>query len=145
MIKELLEGAKALGACRKIDGIDTLDQLVELYESPQGREFCMERSYPSRQQWTGIRDHWGGEELCKRNIYIDAAGAGCVCNPGTVVAVGSETCLHATLSGADEMQRVIALCGANVTICAENYAVFEVINDGTASVAVTKDATVVQL
>lgn len=145
MIKELLDGAKALGACRKTDGIDTLDKLVALYESPQGREFCREHNYPSAQQWERIRDHWGRDELRKQGIYVDEATVQSVCNPGTAVAVGAGTCLHATLSGSDELQRIIAVRGARVTICAEDYAVFEAVNDGTANIAITKDATVVQL
>ena len=145
MIKELLDGAKALGACRKTDGIDTLDKLVALYESPQGREFCSEHNYPSRQQWIHIRAHWGREELRKRHIYVDESNVQCVCNPGMVVAVGANTCLHATLNNADNAHCIIAIRGAKVTICAENYAVFEVLNDGTADVAITKDETAIQL
>lgn len=145
MIKELLDGANALGACRKTDGIDTLDKLVALYESPQGREFCARHHYPSRRQWIRIREHWSREKLRERNIYVDEAYVRCACNPGTVVAVGSKTCLHVTLNGAEEAQRIIAIRGAKVTICAENYAVYEIINDGTADVAITKDETAVQL
>lgn len=145
MIKELLDGAKALGACRKTDGIDTLDKLVALYESPQGREFCAEHNYPIRTQWMRIVEHWGREELRMRNIYVDEPAVRCVCNPGAVVAVGSSTCLHVTLNGADEFHRIIALQGAKVTICAENFTVFEIINDGTADVAITQDSTAAQL
>lgn len=145
MIKELLDGAKALGACRKTDGIDTLDKLVALYESPQGREFCAEHNYPSRLQWIHIREHWGREELRKRNIYVDEPTVQCVSNPGTVVAVGTKTCLHITLNNADNAHRVIAIRGTKVSICAEDYAVFEVVNDGTADIAITKDTTAVQL
>ena len=143
MIKELLDGATALGACRKTDGIDTLDKLVALYESPQGREFCAKHNYPSREQWTEISQHWSKDELRQRHIYIDEPELQALYNPGTAVAVG--TCLHATFNGADEAQRLIALHGANVTICADNYAVFAVENDGTADVAITKDETCIQL
>lgn len=143
LIKELLDGATALGACRKTDGIDTLDKLVALYKSPQGREFCAKHNYPSREQWTEISQHWSKEELRQRHIYIDEPQAQTVYNPGTAVAVG--TCLHATFNGADEAQRIIALYGANVTICADNYAVFAVAKDGTANVSITKDDTSIQL
>lgn len=143
MIKDLLDGAIALGACRKTDGIDTLDKLVALYESPQGREFCAKHNYPSREQWTEIAQHWSMEELHQRHIYIDDSQDQNAYNPGTAVVVG--TCFHATFNGADEAQRIIALHGANVTICAENYAVFAVDNDGTTDVAITKDDTCIQL
>ena len=143
LIKELLDGANALGACRKTTGIDTLDKLVALYESPQGREFCAQHHYPSREQWSEIAKHWSKDELRQRHIYIDELTLQVVYNPGTAVVVGS--CLHATFNGADEAQRIIALHGAKVTICADNYAVFAVDNDGTADVAITKDSTCVQL
>lgn len=145
LIKELLDGASALGACRKTDGVDTLDKLVELYTSPQGREFCAKHNYPSREQWSRIAEHWSREELRKRNIYVDEPTVQCVSNPGTVVAAGAKTCLHVSLDGADNSHRIIAVRGAKVTICAENYAVYEVINDGTADIAITKDSTAVQL
>lgn len=143
LIKELLDGANALGACRKTTGIDTLDKLVALYESPQGREFCAQHNYPSREQWSEIAKHWSKDELHQRHIYIDEPAMQVVYNPGTAVVVGS--CLHATFNGADEAQRIIALHGAKVTIFADNYAVFAVDNDGTADVASTKDDTSIQL
>lgn len=143
LIKELLDGATALGACRKTDGINTLDKLVALYESPQGREFCAKHNYPSREQWSEIAKHWSKEELRQRHVYIDEPTLQVAYNPGTAVVVG--TSLHATFNGADETQRIIALHGSSITICADNYAVFAVDNDDTADVAITKDDTTIQL
>lgn len=143
MIQELLDGATALGACRKTDGIDTLDKLVALYESPQGREFCAKHNYPSREQWTKISQYWSKDELHRRHIYINEPEPLALYNPGTAVSVG--TCLHATFSGADRTQRLIALHGTKATICANNYAVFAVESDNTTDVTISKDGTSIQL
>lgn len=143
LIKELLEGATALGACRKTDGIDTLDKLVALYESPQGREFCSKHDYPSPEQWEEISRHWSREELHRHHIYIYEPEPQTVHNPGTAVAVG--TTLHTTFDGADEIQRIIALHHAAVAVRADNYAVFAIDNDDTTEVSITKDNTSIQL
>lgn len=146
MIKELLDGATALGACRKTDGIDTLDKLVALYESPQGREFCAKHNYPSREQWLRIGQHWSDEELTKRNLFIDNRYAHILeRNPGYIVLVGASTKAQIVVAGADEKQTIVALHGATASITASYYAVFEMITDGTADVAITKDDTCIQL
>ena len=146
LIKELLDGATALGACRKTDGIDTLDKLIALYESPQGREFCAKHKYPSREQWIRIKKHWGASELSNRNVYIDNRCAHLIeQNPGTIVLVGAETRAQLVLSGADEKQTITVLHDATANITASDYAVFEVITDGTANIEISKDDTAIQL
>lgn len=146
IIKELLDGATALGACRKTDGVDTLDKLVALYESPQGREFCARHNYPSREQWLGISNNWSIEELTAHNIFIDGASRrGIERNPGYIVLVGASTKAQILLEGANKKQTIIALHGANVDITAIDYAVFEVLTDDTAHISIYKDKSVIQL
>lgn len=143
MIKELLDGAKALRACRKTDGIDTLDKLVALYKSPQGREFCAKYNYPSREQWNKIAKHWSKDELRRHGIFINEPSLQVVYNPETAVAVNTH--LYATFNGADKAHRIIALHGANVTVRAKNYAVFAIESDDSAITNITKDDTCVRL
>ena len=146
MIKELLDEAGTLGACRLTEGVDTLDKLIALYLSPQGREFCARRRYPTRLQWLRISQHWKNNELRARNIFIDCRDANILeRNPGNIVLVGASTKAQVLLTGADEKQTVIALHGATAVITASDYAVFEVIADDTTQISITKDDTTVQL
>ena len=51
MITLLLDKARALGACRKTDGVTTLDDLLNLFRSPQGLEFCLRHHFPSHEEF----------------------------------------------------------------------------------------------
>lgn len=62
VIKDALE----LGACSKINKVNSLKKAVELFFSPQGREFCLENNYPSLETFRSLGD------LRKFNIFVDA-------------------------------------------------------------------------
>lgn len=146
MIEELLTNANDLGACGKTAGIDSLDKLVALYESPQGREFCAKHNFPTREQWIRIGQHWGNQELTRHNIYIDSRNAHILeRNPENIVLVGASTKAQVILAGADKKHTIFALHGATVDLIATDYAVFEVVTDGLAHISINKDNTSIQL
>lgn len=145
LIEELLAGAKALGACRKAGGIETLDQLLDLFLSPQGIEFCMNHNYPNRKTWKKIKEHFGEKALTERNIFIDDPIPVLDVNPGTIILVGERTSAYITAEGAEQTQRIIVLHGASAKVGAKNYAVLNLIYDKTARIDYQIDKTSILL
>lgn len=141
MIAKILNGAKALGACRKTDGITTAEQLAALYFSPQGREFCLKHNYPTLPMWQEIKATIPNLE--DMGIYIDA-GAIELQDKETIALVG-ETRAVAKFDRNNSVFRVMILHGATAEIEATNYSVFEVETDKTGKATIIKDKTAIQL
>lgn len=147
LIEELLKGATELGACNKTKGITTLAELVALFTSPQGREFCIKHNYPSREQWRQIADHWSAEELSRYGVYVDLPSdyTETQDNPGTIIAVGETTHIDIRIWGADKLYRIMLMHGATATITASHYAVFDIEAGNGCKYQITKDETARQL
>ena len=145
IIEELLAGAKAQGACRKAGKIKDLDQLVELYLSPQGLEFCINNNYPSPEQWQAIKEAWGETELAKRNVYINEPHLVVDTNPGNIILVGEKTEAYITASGANRTQTIIALHGAKAHVTGSDYAVLNLIEATGGTIEYHIDKTCIKL
>ena len=145
LINELLEGARKEGACQKARGVEDLDQLRDLYLSPEGLEFCINHNYPGHKAWKKIKEHWGKAELGKRNIFIDDPVPVLQVNPGTIILVGKKTEAFITATGADEIQRIIALHGAKAKLGAKDYAVVDLIFDKDSRIEYELDKTSILL
>ena len=141
MIAKILNGATALGACNKTEGITTTEQLAALFFSPQGREFCLKHNYPTLAMWREIKGHI--PDLTKMGIFIDA-GAIEVQGKGNIALIG-ETRAVAKFAGNNYAFHALVLHGAEADIRAENYAVFLVETDSTGKATITKDKTSIQL
>ena len=145
IIEELLAGAKAQGACRKAGNIQNLDQLVELYLSPQGLEFCINNNYPSPEQWQAIKEGWGETELAKRKVYINDPHLVNDANPGSIILVGEKTEAYITASGADRIQTIIALHGAKAHVTGREYSVLNLIEASGGTIEYHIDKTCIKL
>lgn len=145
IIKELLAGAKANGACRKAGNIQNLDQLVELFLSAQGLEFCINHNYPSPDQWQAIKEAWGETELAKRNIYINISKKVNCSNPGNLILVGEKTEAYVSASGTDNIQTIIALHGAKAHVKGSDYAVLNLIETTGGTIGYNIDKTCIKL
>lgn len=141
MIAKILNGATALGACQKTEGITTAEQLAALYFSPQGREFCLKHNYPTLPMWREIKAHI--PNLTGLGIYIDA-GAIELQNKGNIALIG-QTRADAKFDKNNSVFHVLVLCGAKAIINAGNYSVFEVEADQTSDVEITQDKTAIRL
>ena len=60
----IVDEAIKLGACDLIKGISKEKDLVRLFFSPQGREFCIKNNFPSH-------DYFRSLNLESYNIYVD--------------------------------------------------------------------------
>lgn len=121
-IKQIYEQAKLIGCCDKFTGKErTLEDIVALFTSPQGLEFCIKHSFPSITTYRSFKAHdaW----LQEHGIYIDA-GAITLKNPRRAILIGrtSATVTFDTL----ERHEVVVLQGAKCTVGAWKWAVVRV-------------------
>lgn len=118
LINKIYKQAKHLNACDKFSGTEsTLDEIVELFKSPQGVEFCLKNYFPNTQTLRLFKQY----DTAKYDIYIDAGNI-TLNNPRKAIIIGHTT---ATIncSGTDERHEIVAMRGAKVIINARDWAV----------------------
>lgn len=137
-INDIKKSAFELGACDKVESINSIKDAIDLLMTPQGREFALKTGFPTLEVW---REH-ADKVNATPGVFLDTFNV----NVGNhdCVAIGN-TNLHANLSGVDQLYHVIAMHGAEVEINASNYSVISICsvnaditihNDGTAKVIV---------
>lgn len=141
MIEELLAGAKAHGACRLGNGVTNPEDAARLLFTPQGREFCLAKGYPTLEMWREIKQNVPG--LREMGIYVDE-GTIHIGNESRMAIIG-ETIAHASLSGTEKAFTVICQHGASAYIGASDYAVVRTEKDQTSQIEVFTDNTAVHL
>jgi hypothetical protein len=122
--KEIMKSAIALGACDKSGKATDWGSLAWLMFTPQGREFCEEKQFPSLQMWRDMKDSIVG----KHPVNIDA-GEIKVNNPKNIAIIG-DTVANLTYSGTDTVHKLIVMHGAKARVRALNYAVVLVVKVG---------------
>lgn len=139
-IEDIKTEAVRLGACGKIRGAEDMAALVELFYSPQGKEFCQEKNFPTMKM---LRSLGEGCELADYGIFVDYGHLD-TWNIGDITLAGKT---HGDLEyeGVERKYTVILLHGAKATITARNHAVIEVINVSGREVKYDIDETVVLL
>ncbi len=137
VIDNIKKTVLALGGCQKATALNSIEDAVNLFMTPQGREFAMRTGFPTIQVW---REN-AGAIFTMPWIYIDAGNV--VASKCDCIAVG-DTSLTVSVSGTEKLVHVIAMHGAEVKIDARNYAVvtltlvggtFELFNDGTCKIS----------
>lgn len=84
LIRQIYAQAKLLGACSLFTGRErTVEDIITLFTSPQGIEFCKKYHFPSMTVFRMFKTH----NVEKYGIYIDA-GAITLKNPENVVLIG---------------------------------------------------------
>lgn len=137
-VEYILKQAKCLGACSESAKATDWKSLVWLFFSPQGREFCKEKNYPSIEMFRSIKEH-----VEPYGIYVEKA----VFTRNKDVALAGDCGAKSELSfsGVEKSHKVILMHGAKTIIHASQYAVvrieningeYEIINDGTAEVLI---------
>ncbi len=112
----LEETARLLEECKMFSGSETPEELMRLFISPQGLEFCLAAGFPSLATIRLFKP-LNPERL---GIYIDA-GQITLDNPGCAVLVGrtNATVRCSTLA----RHEVTAMHGATATVIASGWAV----------------------
>ena len=122
--KDVMKEAIALGACSRSGKASDWSTLAWMLFTPQGREFCEEKQFPSLRMWREIKESIIG----KHPINIDA-GEIKVNNPKNIAVIG-DTVANLTYSGTDTVYKLIVMHGGKARVRAVNYAVVLVVKIG---------------
>lgn len=117
LIKQIYAQARLMGACNLFTGRErTLDDIVKLFLTPQGMEFCIKNHFPNTATFRQFKKQ-GVERF---GIYIDA-GVITLKNPRKAVLIGRTS---ATIN-CDSIERheVFLLHGAKAVVNASKWAV----------------------
>lgn len=117
IIQQIYEQARLLGACPLFTGKErTLEDIVRLFTTTQGIEFCVNNHFPNMATFRLFKPH----KVEHFGIYIDA-GTITLHNPKRAILIGrtSATINNDTL----EAHEIILLHGAKAIVNASGWAV----------------------
>lgn len=134
---KIIEGGLSLGACRKLKrGMDE-KELARLLFSPQGREFCTAKDFPTRRDI----EKFDRRELRRLGLYAEDTEIKLDSRLHDVCFIGN-TRNRVKAHGPESLYHVIALDGAEVTIEASGYSVISIDASESATVKIhNKDLT----
>lgn len=117
IIRQIYAQAKLLGACSLFKGTEeTLDDIVRVFRTPQGIEFCMKHHFPSMATFRLFK----AQGVERYGIYIDA-GAITLKDPSRAILIGRTTAT--VFCDKTERHEVILLHGAKAVVNATKWAV----------------------
>lgn len=137
-VNDIIKAALSLGACDGSNGVTDWKSLCWLFFSPQGREFCEERNFPSIGMFRGM-----GDNVRPYGVHVDS-GEISVSNPGNIALIG-DTEGVLTINDNTRAHRIVLMHGGKARIKASNYAVILIVNVGGCEVVMDKDNTVAVL
>lgn len=137
-IRDIINSARSMGACQKLNKISDYRSLVTAFFTPQGIEFCEKHNYPSIKTMRAIK-----EFVRSRGVYVDQSNVS-LKGQQHICLVG-DTHAHIEVQGVEFVYTIILMHGATATIHASNYAVIKVVNISGGKVEIIKDKTVVEL
>lgn len=133
-IQNIKSDALSIGACDKIGKVVDYKSLVNLFFSPQGREFCEEHNYPSLDMFREISN-----DVKPHRVFVDAGRIEAYNEP--YIALVGDTHAKIKIHGVDCLYHVILMHGATAEIEASHYAVAQIINISGGEVAIHNDKT----
>lgn len=122
IIRQIYAQAKLIGACPRFTGQEkTLEDIVALFTSAQGMEFCIKNRFPNIATFRLFKPY--GVDS-KYGIYIDA-GVITLKNPGRAILIGRTS---ATVNCDENSRRheIVLLHGAKAVVNASKWAVASV-------------------
>lgn len=139
MIKEIMKSASICGACSGSGKVSDWRSLAWLFFSPQGREFCEEKNFPSLSMFQRMKQY----NVEQFGVFVDL-GRVCLSNDKDIALIG-DTCGELKFDENKVVHKVILMHGAKAHIKASNYAVLLIVNVGGCEVTIDKDKTVIVL
>ena len=117
LIQQIYKQARLLGACELFTGKErTLEDIVHLFVTPQGIEFCINNHFPNMETFRLFKPY----NVERFGIYIDA-GTITLHNPERAILIGNTA---ATINNDTlEAHEIILLHGAKAIINASGWAV----------------------
>ena len=121
--RSLFNMAEKYRVCSMFKGTETLEQVLKLFSSPQGIEFCTKRSFPTIEMCRKFK----GPTAENLGIYVEEDVK--IQNRPLVILVGNcRAELEYSIPG--ERYQVVLMHGATAHIKASNWAVVFVNKDG---------------
>ena len=119
-----------MGVCHLFKGTEDVEELLDIFCSVQGMEYCMKHSFPNISTMRLFKNH-DPELLIRKGIYLDA-GAVNLRNPRRVIMIGktSASIYYDTM----EEHNVYVLRGAKCAVSAWKWSVLRVESDSTSKV-----------
>ena len=138
LIQQIYKQARLLGACELFTGKErTLEDIVHLFVTPQGIEFCINNHFPNMETFRLFKPY----KIERFGIYIDA-GTITLHNPQRAILIGNTV---ATINNDTlDAHEVILLHGAKAVVNASGWAVGKAIvaEDGYIDSNVTDNAII---
>jgi len=121
IIQQIYKQARLLGACELFTGKErTLEDIVHLFVTPQGIEFCINNHFPNMETFRLFKPY----KIERFGIYIDA-GTITLHNPKQAILIGNTV---ATINNDTlDAHEVILLHGAKAVVNASGWAVCKAI------------------
>ena len=135
---DIIDKALRLGACKKIENKSSIRELVELFFSPQGIEFCEKNDFPNIDMLRSLKN-----EISEFGIYVDSGLVMSVNEKD--IALAGNTNGELTYDKNSYVNTIILMHGATAKITASKYTVLNIIIIGDCSYEIEKDDTVILL
>lgn len=135
-VTDVMAQAIELGACKQSGKVTDWKSLVWVFFTPQGREFCKDKNYPSIDMFRSI-----SANVEQYGVYVEKSVN--ESNRNIALIGKAESVLH--YSGVDRAYKVILMHEAKAVIRVSNYAVvrleniggkYEIMNDGTGKILI---------
>lgn len=134
-----MKSAFLCGACSGSGKVSDWRSLAWLFFSPQGREFCEEKNFPSLSMFQRMKSY----NVEQFGVFVDL-GRVCRSNDKDIALIG-DTCGELNFDENNVVHKVMLMHGAKAHITASNYTVLLIVNAGGCEVTIDKDETVVVL
>lgn len=127
--RSLFNMAEKYRACSMFKGTETIEEVLALFTTPQGIEFCSKHSFPTIEMCRKFKS----ETAERLGIFVESDAH--VENLPIVILIGK---CHAELeyNDPDKRHQVVLMHGASARIKASNWAVVFVSNAGDGSVEI---------
>jgi hypothetical protein len=130
--EQIYKEAKRLKSCALMKGTENANELMELFFTPQGTEFCAKFNTPSLEAFRRFR----GLDATRGGFYIDTPVK--AKNLPRVALIGSKTVAELEFTETEGFT-VVLMHGAKANITASGYAVVFITNAGGEVCAVQKN------
>lgn len=121
LVRQLFKDARPFKPCALFRGDETFDEMMQLFLSPQGLEFCVSHDFPRRERLQALKE----AGISSLGIHIDE-GRGKAVNALICVLVG-DTDFELEYDTLDYACRVVLMKGARCVIKAGGYSVVSVL------------------
>ena len=116
-MKEIINKAKQRGACQRIADVNNYTSAINLFFSPQGREFCISNNFPTLTDWQRLSK----AKLREHNILVDADNI--TINSNGMVGIVGNTKAKIYATDPSKIHYIVAMHGCSIDVIASDYTI----------------------